>query len=633
MLQSLRDHVSGWFAWGVVIILVVPFALWGIGNYAGFISPSYVARVNGAEISQNEFNRAYQGRYQQLRRLMGESFQPDESKLRQEVLQGLISSRLVTQHAFDRGYRIDNRELVAKIHQMPSFAIGGKFSIDVYRTLLRQNGYTPQQFENEYRSELAVDQLRNGIGGSAITTGPEFDRFVALADQQRKISYVKIPAANYLDDIKPTDAEITAYYQGHKQQFMTPEKVTITYIELSADKLAKNVKVTDEQLQKLYQQKKKTFVKQAQRRASHILISVNGDDPKADAKAKAKAESVLKKIRDGGDFAKLAKQYSDDTGSARQGGELGWIQRGELVKPFEDALFDVKKVGEVVGPVKSQYGYHLIKLEGIRKPRQEKFSEVRDQLAGQYRKKQAEDRYYVLGDKLGNLAFDHPDSLTPIHEALKLPIEKVSGVTRAAGDGVASNAEVRKAAFSDEVLNQGRNHLVQIGKDHAVVLRDAGREPARLKPLKDVKGEIVKTLKREGAAKRAQTVAAQLNEQVQGGKDLKAAAAGRHLKVEPTKFIGRSVAGVPPALAAAVFTAPAPSGSQPTTGMVALGSGNQAVYALLEIKPGDPDAVTGAKKQMMIRQLVSRRARADLAAYVADLRVHADVDIEKENIQ
>lgn len=634
MLQVLRDRISGVFAWGIVILLVVPFALWGIGNYAGIIAPSYVAKVNGAKISQQDFTRAYQNQYQQLRNAMGPKFNPDETKLKQQVLQGLIDNQLLTQHTLDAGYRIGDQVLVAKIHALPAFAVGGKFSVDVYRTLLEQNGYSPRQFESQYRNELSVDQLRSGIATSAITTGPEFDRYVALVKEQRKIGYLKVAASAYLDQVKPTDAEISSYYASHKQQFMTPEKVTIAYIELAADKLAQQVKVDDSKLRELYQSQKDKFVKQAQRKAAHILIAVHGKDQKADDAAKAKAESVLKKIRAGADFAKLAKQYSDDPGSAKQGGELGWIQRGELDKNFEDALFGMNKAGDVTGPVKTQYGYHIIKLEGIRKPRQETFAEARDALAQQYRQKQGEDEYYKLGDKLSNLAFDHPDSLKPIHDALKLPIKQVSGVTRDSGTGVAANPDVRDAAFSDEVLGQGNNHLVKLGEHHAVVLRDMDRQPAKLKPLAAVKADIVKALKQQGAAKQAQAVADKINAAIQSGKTLDAAAAAEHLKAEPAKFVGRSSTDLPAPLATAAFKAPPPAGAnKPSAGTVALGNGDQAVYAVLDIKPGDPKAVTGIEKQLMIRQLVSLHAQADLAAYVEYLHSHADIDIEKNNIQ
>ncbi|HET8551792.1 MAG TPA: SurA N-terminal domain-containing protein [Gammaproteobacteria bacterium] len=632
MLQGLREGVQGWLMWVIIIILVIPFALWGIGNYGGFFSPSYVAEVNGTDITPEDFSKAYQGRYQQLQQMFGSSYKPNPAKLKKEVLDSLISQQLLTQHALKMGYRVNDQELVAQVHQMPAFSVGGKFSVDVYRARLQQAGYTPQRFEDSIRRDLVVRQLWSGIAYSAIATNREFHNFVALSKEQRKIGYVTVKADQFLDKAHPTDAEVAAYYNNHKLQFMTPDQVSIAYIELDADQLAKNIPVKEDKLHELYQQQKQKFVKQAQRKAAHILIAPKGKGPKADAQAKAKAESILKKLHHGADFAKLAKKYSDDPGSAKHGGDLGWVQRGEMVKPFEKALFSIDKVGEVVGPVKSQYGYHIIKLEGVRKPQQEKFAEVRDQLAREYRQKQAKDEFFKLGDKLSNLAFDHPDSLEPIHKALNLPIRKVDNVTRDSGKGIASNPKVRAAAFSAEAYKNGNNRLIKLGDTHAVVLHDVDRQPAKLKPLADVKADIVKTLKHQAAVKQAQAVAEKIAAEVRNGKTLEAAAKAADLKVQPAKFVGRSGSDVPQPVVQAAFAAIPPAPSQVRSGTVALASGDQAVFTLLAVKPGKPASSEDASKTALGRRLVQSHAQADLAAYVANLRKHADIDIQQSNI-
>ncbi|HET7570441.1 MAG TPA: SurA N-terminal domain-containing protein [Gammaproteobacteria bacterium] len=632
MLQGLREGVQGWLMWVIIIILVIPFALWGIGNYGGFFSPSYVAEVNGSDITPQDFSKAYQARYQQLQQMFGSSYKPNPATLKKQVLDGLIANQLMTQHALKAGYRVSDQELVAQIHQMPAFSVGGKFSVDVYRARLTQAGYTAQHFENLMRQDLAVQQLQQGLAMSAVATDAEFRQFVALSKEQRKVGYVTVKADQFLDQAHPTDAEVTAYYNNHKSEFMTPEQVSIAYIELDADKLAKNVPIKEAKLHELYQQQKQKFVQQAQRKAAHILIAPNGKGAKADAQAKAKAESILKKLHNGADFAKLAKKYSEDPGSAKNGGDLGWVQKGEMVAPFEKALFSIKKVGDVVGPVKSQYGYHIIKLEGVRKPHQQKFAEVRDQLAQEYRQKQAKDEFFKLGDKLSNLAFDHPDSLEPIHKALNLPIQKVDNVTRNSGKGIASNPKVRAAAFSDEAYKNGNNRLVKLADTHAVVLHDMNRQPAKLKPLSDVKADIVKTLKHKAAVKQAQAAADKIAAAVRKGESLEAAAKAAGLKAQPAKFIGRSGSDVPQPVVQAAFDAHAPAASQVEVGTVTLASGDQAVYALSAVKPGDPGSVSGTDKQMLVRRLAQRHAQADMAAYIANLRKHADIDIQQSNI-
>ncbi|HET6724761.1 MAG TPA: SurA N-terminal domain-containing protein [Gammaproteobacteria bacterium] len=630
MLESLREGTRGWIAWVIIAILIVPFALWGVGNYAGFITPSYVAEVNGADITINDFTKAREAQLERLHQLFGADYKADQAKLNKQVLDSLIDNRLVTQQAMDAGYRVGDRQLVAQIHSMPAFLVGGQFQLSVYQVKLQQAGYTPQGFESLIRQDLAVKQLQTGIANSAIATDSEFSHFVALAKEQRNVGYVVVNASRYLDQTNPTKAEIESWYKGHKDAYMTPEKVAIAYIELDAQDIAKQIPLDDQALKSLYQDKKDTFVKQEQRQAAHILIAPKGKTPEAEQQAKAKAESILKKIQSGGDFAKLAKKYSDDAGSAKKGGELGWIQHGELVKPFEKALFGMDKVGAVAGPIKSQFGYHIIKLEGVRKPQQKSFEEVRDQLAKDYRQKKAEDKFYKLGDRLGNLAFDNQDSLEPIHKALKLPIQQVKGVTRDTGEGIASNPAVRDAAFSTSVFRNGRNHIVKLGKTHVIVLRDVDHEPAKLKPLSEVKDQIARTLKQRAAEKQAAQVAADIVAKAKQGASLKKAAGD--IKVEAPVWIARNATTVPRPILTAAFKADIPADSKVSAGVVKLDSGDQAVYVVSGVKPGEPGSVTDALKKQMVSRLTGAHARADLAAYVADLRQRADIDIQKSNI-
>jgi peptidyl-prolyl cis-trans isomerase D len=625
----MREGTRGWIAWVIIAILIIPFALWGVGNYAGFISPSYVAEVNGADITQQDFNEALQGRLQRLRQAYGQNYKPDRAKLKKQVLDDLIGSQVLAQHALDAGYRVGDQQLVQRIHSMRAFNVGGKFNVDVYRIKVKQAGYTPQGFENLTRRNMAVRQLQAGIGSSALVTQPQFDQFVALAHEQRNLSYVTVKAKEYLGAVKPSDEDIAAYYKQHKQSFMKPATVTIAYIELDADKLAKAIPVSDKKLHSLYKQKKGSLVKHAQRKAAHILITPKNDSPAALKQARATAGKVLKKIHNGGNFAKLARKYSDDPGSAKKGGELGWVGHGDLVKPFEKALFGINKVGHVVGPVKSKYGFHIIKLEGIRKPRKKTFKEARAELAKNYRHKQAKDKYFKLGDKLGNLAFAHQGSLEPIHKALDLPIQHISGVTRKNGEGLASKKKIRSAAFGSTVYDNGKNKVVQLGDTHVVVLRDVAREPASLEPLKQVKPQIVKTLKHKAAAAKARNVAQRIVAKIKNGASLGHAAGD--LKVHSPGWIKRGGSSVPAPIVAAAFKSPVQKGRS-SAGIVELKSGDQAVYSVTAVKPGEPSSVTDSDRKMLKQRLARAQAGRAFAAYAADLRAHADVDIEKKNL-
>jgi len=390
VIQAFRDNIPKWLTGIILVLIIGPFALWGINSYFSASGDTSVAKVNGTEISPQDFQQAYQSRYQQLQQAFGSSFKPgliDEKQLRQEVLRQLINETLLDQQVEKQHYSVSDADLVATIQQIPVFQVDGKFSPQVYQATLASNGMTAAGFEQRERQRLSVSQLQNSIQASAFGTPQQLEIDLAVQNEQRQIAYTTVSTKQYLDQAKVSDADIADYYKSHAEQFMTPEKVTLAYVELDEAQLAKGIQASDAQLQALYEQQIASFKQDETREAQHILIAVNGNDPKADATAKAKAEDILRQLKAGADFAKLAEKYSNDPGSAKNGGDLGWIGRGSMVKPFEDALFNIPKVGDIAGPVRTQYGYHIIKLDGIRSPSTKPFSQVRDQLLAEYQKK------------------------------------------------------------------------------------------------------------------------------------------------------------------------------------------------------------------------------------------------------
>ena len=636
VIQAFRDNIPKWLTGIILVLIIGPFALWGINSYFSASGDTSVARVNGVEISSQDFQQAYQNRYQQMQQLMGSAFKPgliDEKELRQEVLQQLINVTLLNQQAKKRGYSISNADLVTTVQQIPSFQVDGKFSSRVYQATLASNGLTPAAFEQRERQALTESQMQNAIEASAFATPVQLVTTQALQNEQRQISYATVTVKQFLKRVNISDAEISGYYKAHSNQFMTPEKVNLAYVELDQAQLAQNVTASDAQLQAVYQQQLASFKQEETREAQHILIAVNGTGAKADAAAKAKAEELLKQLKAGASFSKLAEKYSDDPGSSRQGGKLGWIGRGAMVKPFEDALFSIPKVGDVVGPIRTKYGYHIIKLDGIRAPTTEPFSKVRGQLLAEYQKKQAEDQYYALGDQLANLAYEHPNSLQAVSQKLKLPINTVDGVTPDSGTGIAANAAVREKAFSDEVLAQGNNSdPIKIGPNHVVVIRVTGHVPSEPESLSQVKDQIVSMLEKQQAEAQALITAKLAQAALASGKEAGQVAREYQLKFSAAKYITRKETGVPAQLIKAVFSMPIPAKGATETGSVQLADGDQAVYELLDVKPG---MVSGnAKDQTSELEALSRvNANAEFASYLANLRLHAKVKVNTSNMQ
>ena len=640
VIQALRDNMPKWITGVILVIIIGPFALWGINSYFTASTDSSVATVNGDEITPGDFQRAYQGQYERLQQFYGPNFRPgmiDEKQLQQQVLDNLINETLLNQQVAKQHYSVGDQQLVESIQKIPAFQVAGKFSAQAYSSALAASGMSPAEFENRDRQGIEVGQVQDSIEASAIVTPSEFANEVAAREQQREISYIDVSTVYLLGSQQVSDADVAAYYKAHGQEFMTPEKVTLAYVDLDEANLAKQVTPpTDADLQAMYEQEIDSFKQGETRNARHILIAVNGKDPQADAAAKAKAEDVLKQLKAGGDFAKLAAKYSDDPGSKNQGGDLGKVSRGVMVKPFEDALFALKKPGDIAGPVRTQFGYHIIQLEGINVGSVKPFSEVKAQLAADYAKKKADDQYFSMGDQLANLAYEHPDSLDDVSKQLNLPIQTVDDVTRDYGTGIAANPDVRAAAFSESVLGQGNNsEPIQLGPNHAIVVRVKGHVPSMPKSLDEVRSQIYSILKQQRASEAAAKLAASLVLQVQKGADPAALVRqnGKGVSYVPPAYVGRSQEKVPAQILTAAFQAPDPTVAGRSVETVALDNGDQAVLLVTAMKPGDASTLKNPDKAKQMQDLARADGSAEFGAYLAYLRQQAKIKINTKNME
>ncbi|HEY1774422.1 MAG TPA: SurA N-terminal domain-containing protein [Gammaproteobacteria bacterium] len=637
LIQAFRDNVPKWITGVILALLVIPFALWGINSYFTASSDNSVATVNGDPITPGDYQRAYQNQYQRLQQLYGAAFKPeliDEKKLHEQTIEMLVNATLLNQQIVKDHYTVGDAQLVESIQQMPEFQADGKFSPQAYHNVLASVGLNPEQFEHDQRQQIVVERFEGSVQNSAVATPAEFDAQAALQGQQRQIDYLAVSSKRFLADAKASDADIQAYYKAHQAEFMTPEKVSLSYVELDEAQLAKEAQPTDADLQALYQQQIDKYKQDETRTARHILIAVNGSDPKADAAAKAKADDILKQIKAGGDFAKLAAQYSDDKGSGRKGGELGDVPRGEMVKPFEQALFGMTKPGEIVGPIRTQFGYHIIQLEKINAGTQKSFAEVKPQLIADYQKKTADDKYFALGDQLANLAYEHPQSLDEVSKQLNLPIQTVDDVTRDAGTMVGANPDVRKAAFSDSLLTQGNNsEPIQLGPNHAVVIRVKGHTPSEAIPLDQVKEKIAVLVKQQQASDATTKLAASLLDGLKKGGDPAALAkSAPGVTLVSPGFVARDQKDVPPQILATAFSTPAPATGARSYSNVALADGDQAVLVLSAIKPGDAGAITAQDRLTAMNRMSRQDGTQEFAAYIAYLRDQGKVMINTKNL-
>ncbi|MEW6764997.1 MAG: SurA N-terminal domain-containing protein [Pseudomonadota bacterium] len=626
MLMNLRDRLSGWIAYAIVGLISIPFVLWGIGEYFQGGKDAPVATVNGQEISPRAFEQAYNQERQRMAQAFGGSVPPNMLEglgLKRQVLDGLILRELLRQYAHDNGLRVSDAELAALLRSIPAFQENGSFSQSRYEQALRVQGQGMSAFEADVRQDLVLEQLQRGIALSAFDVQADADLFLRLREQIRGIEVYTLPAAPRRAAIKPDEAALEAYFKDHVHDFRRPERVRLDVIELSVDTLASRLQPSDEDVRRAYEDYEAREAQRERREARHILITpeVGGDMNGARTQAEALRERLLK----GESFDELAKEYSQDPGSASEGGKLGLVERGMMVEPFEKALFALK-VGELSEPVGTEFGWHLIRLDHIETVKPQPLEAVRDQMVKEASRRMAEERFHDLADRLATLVYEQPDSLTPAAEQLDLQITTTDWVTRERGVGVASSPKLRATAFSPELLKEGRNSdLIDLGDNRAAVIRVATHEEAADQPFEDVRAEVERRVVEQELARVMDADAAKLREALAtaGAVDEPLATLGAE-RVFAGEIKRSGQDAVEPAVRRAAFAVGRP-GETPLAESLRLANGDMAVVRVLEVKDGNPDAIDPDERLAVMDELRQAVGMNELGAFIADLRARAEI--------
>jgi peptidyl-prolyl cis-trans isomerase D len=617
MLQGIRDSARGWLAWVIVAIISIPFAFWGINEYFSPAPKRVIAEVNGVELLERDFQQEVSRRQQELRQLHeqgrqlramleNQQFQNQEivnlwlytvrqiqertNETKESILAQMIAKEVLVQSAVNAGMRIGDALLTSRIHSFPAFQEDGTFSQELYEQTLRYQGMTPPKFEWDIRREMLTSQIREGVLRSALVTDYDQQQRTRLEEQQRSISYLIIPASRFNDSVIITDADIETYYKEQAKQYMTPEKVSIEYVQLSQKDLISNEPVSEQTLKERYQERKASFIIPAQWKARHILIEVGSEATAADIeKAEQKAQELHAKIRAGDAFEELAKQFSDDFGSKRMGGDLGWFGPGRMVKPFEEAV-KAMKVGEVSEPVKSQFGLHLIKLEDIKPEMIRPFAQVREQLEKDIQKERAESEFEDQVEQMANLAFEHPDSLEVLTDTLNLeskPTELFDQNGNNQKDSILSHRQVIETAFSFEVLKERANSdVIEIGEQQVAVLRVKDHVPAIALPIADVKDGIKSSLTQEKTEAEAKALGETLLDQIKLHSDPNVVVKEHELKWSSAHWIKRKDTTPKPVIVREAFKMGHPAENKGLYQGLELDNGDFALVAVLAIKDG-----------------------------------------------
>ena len=625
MLQQIRDKISGWFAIVFLGAIAVVFIFWGI-RFESSVDKA-AATVNGESIPLGMVRKAWQERQTELQQQLKAELPPALVKSEQEqLISGFIGRQLLVQRAHDMGYVVSDQELAETLYAIPALQVEGKFSRDRYGALLRQQGRTEAEFESEFRRDLETSQLRGGIGLSSFLTPGELRRRVTLEGETRDVEYAVLPAAGFLPSVAVAPADVSSWYEKHKADFMTPETVALQYLELNVADVAAGVQVTEEGLRKYYDQiAEDRFIDAERRHGSHILVESGADD----AAALKKAGQLAARAKAGEDFAKLARENSDDPGSKQAGGDLGWATREAYVQPFAEALFSMQK-GEIRGPVKTQFGYHIIRLDDVQPPHQRSFEEVRADLEADYRKEQAQGAFYEKSQELADESFAALSELDSVGKKLGLPVQTIDAYTRQQGGGaLGTDRKVIDAVFSDDVLQQRQNSpAINVGDDRVVVVRVTDHKLQQQRPLAEVQGEVEARLREQGARKAAAAAAIAAAAQAGAGEPL-ITVAGPGIQAVPRQSLGRTGSeSVPAEVVTAAFKVARPQPGKVSAGTAVLPNGDAAVIVVSAVRSGGVAATPEqqAAQTMEIAQRANQRAAvAEFTAYTNELQRTAKI--------
>ena len=612
-------------------LITLPFAFWGVDSYVrNSGAGSDLASVGDTKITTYQFEQAWRERQDQMRRALGANYKQEAMntpEARLSVLNSLVDQRLLLLEAQKNRLQTSDEALREFISRIPALQEGGKFSMERYEAALRAQGTLQPQFEAKLRQDLTLQQLVGTIGDSAFVSENQAAAMLQLQSEERQFSEFRIAPEQFADKVKIDEAAVQKYYADNKSQFEVPEQVKAEYVVLSLDALLAQTTVAEAEVKAWYDGHQDRYLQPEERRASHILIVTKADADKA--AAKAKAEDVLKEVRKvPAKFAELAKQYSQDPGSAQKGGDLGFFARGMMVKPFEDTVFKLKE-GEISAVLESEFGYHIIKLTGIKPGKLRTLGEARAEIENELKQQTAARKFAEAAESFTNTVYEQSDSLQPVAEKFKLKIQRSNWLPKnpdakdIAALGPLGNEKILAALFSDDAVKNKRNtEAVEIAPNTLLAARVLEFVPAASKPFETVKADIEKFLKSQEAAAMAKNSGESRLAELNKGDDDK-------LAWSPLKSASRMQSGqLPPAAMRALFK------TDVEKLPAYVGSGVDGNYMLYKIvKVNRPETLDADKRKGLQSEYGAIVAQEDLAAYLAGLRTRYKIDINKTALE
>ncbi|WP_088331750.1 SurA N-terminal domain-containing protein [Lacimicrobium sp. SS2-24] len=629
MLERIREGSQGLGAKIILGLVIITFALAGVGSYLNAKSDQPVASVNGEEIGQASLERAYQNERARMEQQYGDAFidmMADSDYMRtfrRNLLDRLIAEKLVEQAAEELGLRVSDQQVKQAIIETPSFQIAGAFNNDRYQAVLRQNGLQPKDFRDILRQDMTRQQVVRAVLGSEFSLESEAQLAFRLQQQTRDLAYLSIPASAFMSDVEVSDEELNAFYQSNISQFDTEEKVSLRYIEVTVDDMLSRVQVSEEELEEYYQLNANDYRSEEQRRASHILLEV-GEDNKDEKMALA--QELYQRLQDGADFAELAQEYSDDTFSAENGGDLDWFGRDVMDPEFEQATFALQQVGEITEPVETEFGIHLIKLTDIQPEQVQTLDEVREEIAAQVQRDKAVAEFYDLHEQIAQVAFEMPDNLEEVAELAGKSVQSTALFSRSSAPELFASNQMQNVAFSDElILDRVNSEVIDISSEHLLVMRVSEHQPQRTRPLDEVEPMIYEQLQSQKAQQAARAWANEVLSHYQAGEDQAAQEklAEMSLTWQDHEGVMRYGTALPQSVVEQGFKLPAQS--QQNMAVVNTTDGNVAIVKVDQIH--NADAAEPAMLAQISEQLAEGRGQRVYTDFIEALKAQADIEL------
>ncbi len=626
MLQSIRDRVSGIIAYTIVILISIPFALWGIQQYFGGGGDQVVATVNGEDIPAQAFNRELQRQRNALLQAFGGRLPPgfDEKVLRKRALEAMVRQYLLNQEVDRLGYAVSDDQLIEAIQAIPQFQKDGRFDPQRYELVLKQQQRGKVEFERIVRQQLRLEQYQGGLSDTAFLPPAQVRDDQRLRDQKRELRYFVIEPD--VDAVKAalTEEDVQAYYKAHLEDFQRPPQVRIQYVRVGLEDLEKRVEPDEATLRSFYEEQADHYVTPEERRVRHIVVRFGGDSGRTEQQALERIRQADQRLAKGESFEAVAKALSDDELTRERGGDLGWIARGDLSRDFDAVAFRLEP-GRRSEPVKVGNGFEIIEVTDLRPATQKAFEEVRDQVAAEYRRREAERAFLDVTDQMMTLGYEQSDTLQPVADAAGVALRESDWFSRDRGEGIAAEKAVREAAFGTEVYEEGINSdLIELPDGSAVMLRIADKRPAQALPLEEVRDQVVERLALEKARNQAEQRGVEAIRRLRAGEQASAVAESLGAELRTPGAIARTERKVPAPIRGRAFALQRPAPGTPVVDGVPLDGARYAVVILdgvvdPEVKQTDPK---------LFGQLAREYGSRELDAALQALEATAEIEVQ-----